>query len=81
MALMIELEPPKGGKGKAAEEMEEIASGEEKAETTAAQRTAGKAFAAAVKSGDGEAVWLAFEELCALHLEEEEGEEPESGEY
>jgi hypothetical protein len=74
MALMIELEPPKGGKGKAADEAEEIASGKEASETTAAQRAAGKAFAAAVKGGDGEAVWLAFSELCALHMDEEEGE-------
>lgn len=78
MALMIELEPPKGGKSKEAEaEGEEIASGEEASETTAAQRAAGKAFASAVKGGDGEAVWLAFAELCALHADEEEGEEEE----
>ena len=77
MALMIELGPPKGGKGGKGKEAEaeEIASGEEASETTAAQRAAGKALAAAVKSGDGEAVWLAFEELCALHADEEEGEE------
>ena len=74
MALMVELEPPKGGKSKAAEEEEEIASGDEASETTAAQRAAGKAFAKAVSGGDGEAVWLAFSELCALHADEEEGE-------
>ena len=69
---MIELGKPKGGSSK--DEEEEIDSGEEASETTAAQRAAGKAFAQAVKGGDGEAVWMAFSELCALHADEEEGE-------
>lgn len=77
--LMIKLGPPKGRavedeESEAADEAEEIASGEESSETTKAQRMAGSAFAKAVKSGDGEAVWLAFSELCAMHMDEEEGE-------
>jgi hypothetical protein len=77
MALMIELEPPKGGKRAEAEgDAEEVAS-----ETTAAQRAAGKALAAAVKSGDGEAIYLAFAELHAMCADGEDGEDyPESGE-
>ncbi len=72
MPLVIGLEKPKGG----AMDDEDPASGEMEAEgeTTAAQRTAGKAFAQAVKGGDGEAVWLAFAELCALHSESEDDE-------
>lgn len=76
--LMIAIGKPKGDAGDDGGDEEDAPASErtetEGGETTKAQRVAGAAFAAAVKSGDGEAVWSAFAELCALHADEEEGE-------
>jgi hypothetical protein len=75
MALMNALKGPDGEEAEEGSDEEEATESpaEESAETTKAQRMAGMAFAKAVKSGDGEAIYLAFAEMCALHADEEEG--------
>jgi len=74
--LMIAIGKPHGEPDGDEEEApaSERTEAETEGETTKAQRVAGVEFAKAVKSGDGEAIWLAFSEMCALHADEEEGE-------